>query len=142
MMIPLAISLTLASYATAQVISMIPVPSAMEYNSVAPSSSMSGPPAPTIPPSGAEPSPPPAYNQYTSSANQYGAYSAPPAQYTSPPQTVDMPYSSFMAGGYQSMDCGYGHLKGNDGSCTSMESWVRNAYFQSDASYQTDLNHV
>jgi hypothetical protein len=135
MMIPLAISFTLASYATAQAISMVPVPSAMDFYNAAPSSSMNGPPAPTMPPSGVESSPPPAYNQYGSSENQYGPYSASPAQYTSPPQTVDMPYSSFMAGGYQSMDCGYGYLKGHDGSCTSMASWVRNTFLQFSACY-------
>jgi hypothetical protein len=129
-MIPLAIGLTLISYATAQSISMVPMPSDMGSSSAAPSSSMSGPPAPTMPPSSAGSSLPPAYNQYSSSGNQYGAYSAPPAQYTAPPQTQDMPYSSFMAGGYSTMDCGYGYLKGYDGSCTSMKSWVRNAYFR------------
>lgn len=142
-MIPLAVGLTLASYATAQYISMVAMPVAMGSSSASPSSSMSGPPAPTMPSYGADSSPPPAYGssgnqyggysaasaQYTPpSQNQYGGYSAPPAQYTPPPQT--MPYSSFMAGGYMSMDCGYGYNKGSDGSCTSTESWVRNTHFQ------------
>jgi len=34
-----------------------------------------------------------------------------------------MPYSSYMAGGYQSLDCGYGYQKSSDGYCTAM-SWV------------------
>ena len=34
-----------------------------------------------------------------------------------------MPYSSYMAGGYKSLDCGYGYSKGSDGSCNK-ESWV------------------
>jgi hypothetical protein len=122
-MIPLAVTLTLASYATAQVYSSISMPPASDSSSAAPSSSMSGPPAATM--SAGYPS----YNQYGNSGSQYGAdsYAAPPAQYTPPPQADSMPYSSFMAGGYSSMDCGYGYQKGYDGACTSTESWVRRA---------------
>ena len=54
-------------------------------------------------------------------------YSAPASQYTQPPATdggySDMPYSSFMSGGYKSMNCGYGYSKQSDGSCKAM-SWV------------------
>lgn len=115
-MISLALCLSLVSYASAQSIVMVPVPSGlMGPGYVAPSdtsSSYSGaPPAVTSTPS--------------YSNNQYGSYSAPPAQYTPPPQTAEMPYSAFMAGGYKSMDCGYGYQKGSDGSCTSTQSWVR-----------------
>lgn len=56
-------------------------------------------------------------SQITSAAS-YDASSASAAAYSM------MPYSSFMAGGYKSMDCGYGYSKASDGSCKS-ESWVR-----------------
>ncbi len=145
-MFPLAVCLSLASFATAQVVSMVPIPVATtDPGSVAssdsssssssyPSPSYSGAP-PAITSSSSSPygsSPPsysssPSYNQYPPPPpdNQYGSYSPPPAQYTPPPQTHDMPYSSFMAGGYKSMDCGYGYQKGYDGSCTSTQNWVR-----------------
>ena len=55
-------------------------------------------------------------SQITSAAS-YDASSASAAAYSM------MPYSSFMAGGYKSMDCGYGYSKASDGSCKS-ESWV------------------
>lgn len=47
----------------------------------------------------------------------------PPAMYTPPPTMSTMDYSSFMAGGYSSMACGYGYSKASDGSCQAM-SWV------------------
>jgi len=53
------------------------------------------------------------------------ASSAPPSQYTPPPSYSSdsmMPYSSFTAGGYSSMACGYGYQKGSDGKCSAM-SW-------------------
>jgi hypothetical protein len=34
----------------------------------------------------------------------------------------EMPYSVMTGGGYKSLDCGYGYLKGSDGGCTP-ESW-------------------
>lgn len=125
-MIPLALCLSLASYATAQ-LSMIPAPTGTMAPGYVASSDSSyaysgAPPAVTSStygsssPSYNQNSPPPSYNQYSS---------APPAQYTPPPQTEAMPYSSFMSGGYKSMYCGYGYQKGSDGSCTSTQSWVR-----------------
>lgn len=50
------------------------------------------------------------------------------AQYTAPPESsIDiysaMPYDSMTAGGYSSLDCGYGYTKAYDGSCQA-ESWV------------------
>jgi hypothetical protein len=63
------------------------------------------------------------YGQATASAS---ASSAPPSQYTPPPSYSSdsmMPYSSFTAGGYSSMACGYGYQKGSDNKCSSM-SWV------------------
>ena len=65
--------------------------------------------------------------QYGSS---YGSTtdSASASMYTTPPATDGgssmMPYSSFMSGGYSSMNCGYGYSKASDGSCQQM-SWVR-----------------
>ena len=76
-------------------------------------------------------------------ASSSGGYAPPQASYTPPPSATygaassvvtpppsssadfysQMPYSSFMAGGYQSLECGYGYQKGSDGSCQKM-SWV------------------
>jgi len=52
---------------------------------------------------------------------------AAPLQVTAPPTTLpafyqQMPYSSYMNGGYQSLDCGYGYHKSN-GHCVPY-SWV------------------
>lgn len=67
--------------------------------------------------SGGSYAPPAAYTSASS------VYSSPPSAYTPPPST-DMSYSSFMSGGYKSMNCGYGYSKASDGSCQA-ESWVR-----------------
>ena len=66
------------------------------------------------------------------SNSMYGGY-APPSQQTAPPSSsVDfysiMPYSSYQAGGYKSLDCGYGYKKQSDGSC-GQESWVSSGFF-------------
>ncbi len=126
-MFSFAFGLTLASYASAQVVSMVANPNLTASGSASASSPMSAPPAATS--SSASMSSP--SNQY----NQYGGSSAPsytsaPAQYTPPPQSEAMPYESFMKGGYQSMSCGYGYVKGSDGSCTSKESWVRASHLE------------
>jgi hypothetical protein len=151
-MISLTFGLTLATYASAQVVSMIPNPNLAGASGSASSASasasypMSAAAAATSS-SGSDSSgystPPSAnqYGQYDSSSspyNQYGSSSTPsynqytsaPAQYTPPPQTEAMPYSSFMSGGYKSMDCGYGYTKGSDGSCMSTESWVRTSHLE------------
>lgn len=64
---------------------------------------------------------PPAYTAAGSSVEY-----APPSQYTTPPlyTVTSMDYASFTAGGYSSMNCGYGYSKASDGSCQS-ETWVR-----------------
>ncbi len=50
--------------------------------------------------------------------------SSPPSYYTPPPPAYSqMPYSSFVSGGYKSMECGYGYQKMSDGSCQP-QSWV------------------
>jgi hypothetical protein len=159
-MISLTFGLTLATYASAQVVSMIPNPNlagasgsassasaSASYPAAATSSSSSDSSGYSTSPSadqydqyGSSSS---AYNQYGSSStpsyNQYGSSStpsynqytsAPPAQYTPPPMSEAMPYSSFMSGGYKSMDCGYGYTKGSDGSCMSTESWVRTSHLE------------
>ncbi|KAJ2980261.1 hypothetical protein NUW54_g11029 [Trametes sanguinea] len=47
-----------------------------------------------------------------------------------------MPYSSFMSGGYKSMNCGYGYSKQSDGSCKAM-SW-----YTTEGCYETIIiNH-
>jgi hypothetical protein len=162
-MISLTFGLTLATYASAQVVSMIPNPNLagasgsassasasasypMSAAAAATSSSGSDSSGYSTPPSanqyGQYDSSSSPYNQYGSSStpsyNQYGSSSTPsynqytsaPAQYTPPPQTEAMPYSSFMSGGYKSMDCGYGYTKGSDGSCMSTESWVRTSHLE------------
>ena len=63
---------------------------------------------------------------YTDSAS--ATYAASSAEYTTPPSSSYdiysmMPYSSMTAGGYSSLDCGYGYTKAYDGSCQA-ESWV------------------
>jgi hypothetical protein len=70
---------------------------------------------------------------YGSSAPAYtgssSSYQAPPSQYTSPPaQSGDgylnqMPYSTFLQGGYKSLNCGYGYKKDQGQACTPA-SWV------------------
>lgn len=76
---------------------------------------------------------PPGMNYYGSSAppqvtdsatvTASGSYSMA----TAPPTTTDfysvMPYSSMTAGGYSSLECGYGYTKGSNGYCEA-ESWV------------------
>ena len=138
-MISLAFGLTLATYASAQVISMIPNPNLAASGSpsaAAASSPTSAPPAATSSSdsgsSGYSSSPSPdQYNQYGgSSSSTYNQYTSAPAQYTPPPQSEAMPYESFMNGGYKSMDCGYGYGKGSDGNCNSKESWVRTSHLE------------
>ncbi len=135
-MISFAFGLTLASYASAQVVSMIPNSNLSPSGSASASSPMSASSAAASPSSsgssGSSMSSSP--NQYGSSASSsppsYNQYTSAPAQYTPPPQSEAMPYESFMNGGYQSMSCGYGYVKGSDGSCNSKESWVRTSYHE------------
>ena len=71
------------------------------------------------------------------------SYAAPASVYTPPPASSSsydvysaMPYSSFMAGGYKSMNCGYGYQKMDDGSCSAMSWW------QTQGCYETIIiNH-
>jgi hypothetical protein len=71
-----------------------------------------------------------------SAANNGGSGSPPPyqppaSQVTQAPSsdyTQAMPYSSYMSGGYKSLNCGYGYSKQSDGSCKP-ESWVRRPFF-------------
>lgn len=131
-MLSLALGLTFASFASAQVFSMVDVNAS---GSAASSSSTSAPPASTDSSSSDYSSAAPTVSVSSSdspSYTQYGnnQYTSPPAQYTPPPQTKEMPYESFMNGGYKSMECGYGYQKGYDGGCISTESWVRNLLLQ------------
>jgi hypothetical protein len=155
-MISLAFALTLATYASAQVVSMVPNPNLAAASGSASGSAPASSPtsAPAASPSsgsgysgssssqynqyGSSPSPsynqygssPSPYNQYGSSSSSYNQYTSAPAQYTPPPQSEAMPYESFMSGGYKSMDCGYGYTKGSDGGCMSTESWVRISHLE------------
>lgn len=102
------IGLSLASVASAQVVNGVSaLPMSMAYGYAEASSSGGY-------------APPSAY--YT--APPSNSYSAPPSQYTAPPSSYDiysiMPYSSFVNGGYSSMDCGYGYQKQSDGTCSQM----------------------
>ena len=143
-MFSLAFGLTLATYASAQVVSMVPNPNLAAASGSASSASasasgsspMSAPPAATSS-SGSDSSgysasaSPDQYGQYGgSSSAAYNQYTSAPAQYTPPPHSSAMPYESFMSGGYKSMDCGYGYVKGSDGSCMSKESWVRVSHLE------------
>jgi len=61
-----------------------------------------------------------------------GGYAAPSQQTAPPSSSVNfytvMPYSSYQAGGYKSLDCGYGYKKQSDGSC-GKESWVSTGFY-------------
>jgi hypothetical protein len=133
-MISIAFGLTLATYASAQVVSMIANPDLAGAASASASGSYStnAPPAATSSSGYSASASPAQYNQYGSSSSSpsYNQYTSAPPQYTPPPQSEAMPYSSFMNGGYSSMDCGYGYNKGSDGSCNSKESWVRTSHLE------------
>lgn len=62
------------------------------------------------------------YASSTSDAS-YAQYTPPPSYSSSYDIYSEMPYDSMTAGGYSSLDCGYGHTKAYDGSCQA-ESWV------------------
>lgn len=71
----------------------------------------------------------PAATPAPTSANGASGSAAPSIQTAAPQASANdfyevMPYSSYMSGGYKSLDCGYGYSKGSDGSCNK-ESWVR-----------------
>jgi hypothetical protein len=105
--------LSIVSAASAQIVngvSMVAVP--MLPSSSAPGSSSTFP----------TPTPTPVNNGDNLYGGSYTPTSASPSQYTTPPVYSLMPYSSFMAGGYKSMNCGYGYSKASDGSCHA-ESW-------------------
>ena len=126
-MISIAFGLTLATYASAQVVSMVANPNLASSASGSASASYS-----TNAPPAATSASPGQYNQYGSSSSSPSSnqYTSAPPQYTPPPMSEAMPYSQFMNGGYSSMDCGYGYSKGSDGSCNSKESWVRTSHFE------------
>lgn len=88
-------------------------------------------PASAMPGSSASPSSPAATTTASSSSASPASpdSSAPPAAYpTNAPSypsyqyTQAMPYSVMTGGGYKSLDCGYGYVKGSDGSCKP-ENW-------------------
>ena len=57
---------------------------------------------------------------------QAPSYSMPAPDYSQ--QTAQMAYSSFMGGGYKSMNCGYGYSKASDQSCQT-QAWVSAIFF-------------
>ena len=63
--------------------------------------------------------------QYTGAASS--TYGGSVSQYTPPPSQSSfyevMPYESMTAGGYSSLECGYGYYKASNGYCMQ-ESWV------------------
>jgi hypothetical protein len=68
---------------------------------------------------------PAAYTGSPSSTTAPSQYTPPPAESMSAMYSQQQQgYSSFMAGGYKSMNCGYGYEKGSDGGCSAM-AWVR-----------------
>ena len=110
----LVVVLSAVSYATAQIplgVQMIPNPAMVDTPAPYPSNSDS------------------TWSSSLPVETGTPVYGAPPSQYTPPPPQTssyyqEMPYSSFVDGGYSQMDCGYGYKKGYDGKCTP-ESWVR-----------------
>ncbi|KAH8120027.1 hypothetical protein DFH11DRAFT_26747 [Phellopilus nigrolimitatus] len=81
------------------------------------------------------PAPAQATNYASSGGSYYGSsapaqatnyatstYGASSSQITEAPSS-SMPYESMTAGGYSSMNCGYGYSKAYDGSCKA-QSWV------------------
>ena len=65
----------------------------------------------------------PAETTASSTSNAYDSqYTAPPSSSSYDIYSV-MPYDSMTAGGYQSLDCGYGYSKSSNGYCQA-ESWV------------------
>lgn len=116
----LLFGLSLASAAAAQVANGVSaIPYSAVYGSAAPTVSAAASsgyqaayqqPAATYAPSSAVTAAPSAYTPPPASSSAYDVYSA-------------MPYSSFMSGGYKSMNCGYGYQKAADGSCQAMSWW-------------------
>ena len=150
MMNALLFGLSLASAASAQMAVAVNGFNMVSYAggapSYAPQATPYSPPAGGYQPAPVPYAPPPASSATASTSNMYG-YNAPPAQsnmasssappsyYTPPPappaQYTTMPYSSFMYGGYSSMDCGYGFTKAADGSC-QQQQWVSLIIFHID----------
>ena len=110
--------LSFAGAAVAQIVNGVSMVSMPSYDSASASSSSGG-----------------YYGGYapaetTAASSTSNAYDS---QYTQPPDTSSydiysvMPYSSMTAGGYQSLDCGYGYSKNSNGYCQA-ESWVCSDY--------------
>lgn len=133
----IALILSLAGAASAQIIngvSMVPISAASTIAAYASSSAAAGYDSAAASSSSS-------YQAYGAASTGYSASStsAAAASYTTaPPSTsTDMSYSSFMSGGYSSMDCGYGYSKASDGSCTS-QSWVRGSHLWLGVGLRTD----
>lgn len=129
----LLFGLTLVSAATAQVANGVSaVPYSAVYGSAAASTSVAA--------SSAAASVSNVNNGASTPSATVGAYdSAASSVITAAPQSSSsydfysaMPYSSFMSGGYKSLDCGYGYSKQSDGSCKPY-SW----YGQDQGCYET-----
>ena len=101
----LFVALSAAGYASAQLVngySMVSMPAGMNYYGSS--------------------APPQATDSSTVTASAaYSTATAPPTS------TTDfysiMPYESMTAGGYSSLECGYGYTKASNGYCEA-ESWV------------------
>lgn len=98
------------------------------------------------PASSATPTADSSYGQYGADpAYQAPAYQAPPSQYTSLPSSSakpyyeEMPYSSMVAGGYKSLNCGYGYKKDEDGHCKP-EDWVNFDFLSCSLSALADIS--
>lgn len=111
--------LSLASVAAAQVANGVSaVPYSMVYGTSAPATS-------TAAASSTDAYSQAAYTQAASSSASasYSAITQAPSSSSSYDIYSAMPYSSFMSGGYKSLDCGYGYQKMSDGSCQAMSWW-------------------
>ena len=120
------LGLSLASVATAQVANGVSaIPYSMVYGTAAPAAMTAAASASSS--DGYQAASMAAYTQAASAS-----YSAAPSVATPPPSYYSsssydvysaMPYSSFVSGGYKSMNCGYGYQKMEDGSCQAMSWW-------------------
>lgn len=110
------VGLSLVSAATAQVANGV---SAIPYSAVYGSSSQAYSTAAASSSNG--------YAAYTQAASSSSAASSSMITQAPSSSSYDiysaMPYSSFMSGGYKSLDCGYGYQKMSDGSCQAMSWW-------------------
>ena len=111
LLLGLSLAGSVAAQGSVQYMSVDYNPNTVVYSSAASSDGYAPPDASYTPPPDAS---------YSAAASVV----TPPPSYSSSSDFYQMmPYSSFESGGYQSLACGYGYQKMQDGSCQQM-SWV------------------